>query len=138
MPPHAERERWTQTGGCTRYPKRPPPAKRRWQKEHHVRDGEQRVTIPLPRTLPSPIPRLSYLCRNVSTGKAIETAARRIALLILRGIAGRRQGLPLLRDRDLRRVLLIRFDRIGDAVITTPLIAALKQAAPAVEIESTT
>jgi ADP-heptose:LPS heptosyltransferase len=72
----------------------------------------------------------------VSTGtQAIESAARRLALLILRGIAGRRQGLPLLRPGDLRRVLLIRYDRIGDAVITTPLVAALKQAAPAVEID---
>lgn len=48
---------------------------------------------------------------------------------------GRKQGLPLLRPEQLRRVLLLRHDRLGDAVITTPLIDALRYLNPTVQID---
>jgi len=75
------------------------------------------------------------LCSIVSISKAVERITRRAALGILRAVAGRTQGLPPLRPSELRRVLLIRYDRLGDAVITTSVIAALRELAPDVEID---
>jgi len=60
--------------------------------------------------------------------------SRRAALALLRVFFRRRGGGPIPPER-VRRVLLIRHDRIGDAVITTPLLAALKYVAPDAEID---
>ena len=60
---------------------------------------------------------------------------KRIAGAILRMVAARPQGRPKLRPDQLKRVLLIRYDRLGDMVITTPLIDALRRLAPQAEID---
>lgn len=60
---------------------------------------------------------------------------KRIAARILRLFAGRPQGAPRLKPEAIRRVLLIRYDKIGDMVITTPLIEGLRRAAPGAEID---
>lgn len=48
---------------------------------------------------------------------------------------GRQQGLPLLHPEQLRRVLLLRHDRLGDAIITTPLIDTLRYLNPTIQID---
>ncbi|MEP7218603.1 MAG: glycosyltransferase family 9 protein [Bacteroidota bacterium] len=65
---------------------------------------------------------------------SLERTVRRGLLRLLR-IGGPEQGLPKLRPEELRRVLLIRYDRLGDMVITTPFLSALKDLAPDVEID---
>ncbi|MBK8911667.1 MAG: hypothetical protein IPM61_10105 [Chlorobi bacterium] len=60
---------------------------------------------------------------------------RRLKFWLLNLLFGRQQGLPLLRPEQLRRVLLLRHDRLGDAIITTPLIDALRHLNPAVQID---
>ncbi|MBS1911472.1 MAG: glycosyltransferase family 9 protein [Bacteroidetes bacterium] len=60
---------------------------------------------------------------------------RRAVLALLRLFASRGHGEPPLDPASLHRVLLMRYDRIGDMVITTPLIDALKQIAPQCEID---
>lgn len=60
---------------------------------------------------------------------------KRIAARILRLFAGRPQGAPRLKPEAIRRVLLIRYDKIGDMVITTPLIEGLHRVAPGAEID---
>lgn len=60
---------------------------------------------------------------------------KRIAGAILRLVAARPQGRPKLRPDQLKRVLLVRYDRLGDMVITTPLIETLRQLAPQAEID---
>ncbi len=61
--------------------------------------------------------------------------ARAVILRLLAALAGRATGQPLLAAASLRRVLLIRHDRLGDAVISTPIIEALHTVAPGVEID---
>ncbi len=58
-----------------------------------------------------------------------------ILLSATRALFGRRQGLPPIAPEELRRVLLIRYDRLGDAIITTPLLQTLTDLAPHVEID---
>ncbi len=60
---------------------------------------------------------------------------KRIAGAILRLLASRPQGRPKLKPDDIRRILLIRYDRLGDMVITTPLIESLSRIAPQAEID---
>lgn len=60
---------------------------------------------------------------------------RRAKFWLLNALFGRQQGLPLLRPEQLHRVLLLRHDRLGDAVITTPLIDALRHLNPSVQID---
>lgn len=57
------------------------------------------------------------------------------SLRLARAIFGRSQGLPLLTPDRLHRVLLFRYDRLGDAIITTPMIEALHRIAPHTEID---
>jgi ADP-heptose:LPS heptosyltransferase len=71
----------------------------------------------------------------VSNPNSLEQRSRRIVLTLLRAAAGRPRHDAKLKPEDLRRVLLIRYDRIGDAVITMPVIDALKRIAPDVEID---
>jgi ADP-heptose:LPS heptosyltransferase len=70
--------------------------------------------------------------KNISR---IEQLSRRIVVTLLRAAASRPRHAAKLQPGDLHRVLLIRYDRIGDAIITLPFITALKQIAPAVEID---
>lgn len=70
----------------------------------------------------------------MSLQRTITRQTRRLMLGFLRIIAGRTPREPL-RPEQVRRVLLIRYDRIGDAVITTPLLSALKHLAPWAEID---
>lgn len=77
----------------------------------------------------------SYLCANVTTNSKLKDLPSRIALRLLRTFAGRRQGLPLLSPAELRRVLLVRYDRLGDLVVTTPVIDAIRMIAPQAEID---
>lgn len=60
---------------------------------------------------------------------------KRIAAALLRLLAARPQGKPKLKPEELHRVLLIRYDKIGDMVITTPLIDALHKVAPQARID---
>ena len=60
---------------------------------------------------------------------------RRGILALARLVAGRRADAYPLRPETLRRVLLVRYDRIGDAVITTPFIEALRTLAPEATID---
>jgi ADP-heptose:LPS heptosyltransferase len=71
----------------------------------------------------------------LSERSTLEQRLRRVLLRLLGFVAGRRQGLPKLKPSELRRVLLVRYDRLGDMVITTPLLSALKQIAPQAEID---
>lgn len=60
---------------------------------------------------------------------------KRIAAALLRLIAARPQGQPKLKPEMLSRILLVRYDKIGDMVITTPLIQALHRVAPQARID---
>ncbi|MCB9216418.1 MAG: glycosyltransferase family 9 protein [Candidatus Kapaibacterium sp.] len=60
---------------------------------------------------------------------------RRIVGRILKFFFGRPQEQPKLKPEELRRVLLIRHDRLGDYIITTPILETLKRYAPQAEID---
>ncbi|MCE2504394.1 MAG: glycosyltransferase family 9 protein [Chlorobi bacterium] len=60
---------------------------------------------------------------------------KRIAGKLLRLLASRPQGRPKLKPGDPGRILLIRYDRLGDMIITTPLIEILHNIAPQAEID---
>lgn len=60
---------------------------------------------------------------------------RRIVGRILKLFFGRPPEQPKLKPEELRRVLLIRHDRLGDYIITTPIIETLKRIAPQAEID---
>ncbi len=61
-----------------------------------------------------------------------EGVVRRLLRLPIRILTRRRGRLP---DDPPRRILLLRHDRIGDWVITTPLVSLLRKAWPAAEID---
>ncbi|MCB0711862.1 MAG: glycosyltransferase family 9 protein [Ignavibacteriae bacterium] len=69
------------------------------------------------------------------SGSKKKPLPKRIAGAILRTFAARPQGKPKLKPEELQRVLLIRYDRLGDMVITTPLIETLSKLAPQAEID---
>ena len=48
---------------------------------------------------------------------------------------GRPQNRPKLRPEEVHRVLLLRYDRLGDAVVTTPVIEQLWRMHPGIEID---
>ncbi len=60
---------------------------------------------------------------------------RRVVGRILKFFFGRPPGRPKLKPAEIRRALLIRHDRLGDYIITTPVIETLKRIAPDVEID---
>ena len=60
---------------------------------------------------------------------------KRLAGRLLRLLAARPQGRQKLRPDQVQRILLIRYDRLGDMVITTPLIESLHSIAPHAEID---
>lgn len=60
---------------------------------------------------------------------------RRIAGGILKLLFGRPPARPKLKPEELRRVLLLRHDRLGDYIITTPIVEAIRRIAPQAEIE---
>lgn len=68
-------------------------------------------------------------------GRKRKPLPKRIVAWLLRLLAARPQGSPRLRPEELRRVLLMRYDKIGDMVITTPLIEALHRIAPQTRID---
>lgn len=60
---------------------------------------------------------------------------RRIVGKLLAILFGRPPQRPKLKPSELRRVLLIRNDRLGDYVVTTPVVAALREYAPQATID---
>ena len=60
---------------------------------------------------------------------------KRIVGRLLRLIASRPQGRPKLKVEEPKRILLMRYDRLGDMVITTPLIETLHTIAPQAQID---
>lgn len=63
------------------------------------------------------------------------TLRRRIVGGLLGALFRRDRGLPLLRPEEIDRVLLIRYDRLGDAIVSTPLIESLRLLNDRVEID---
>ena len=60
---------------------------------------------------------------------------RRLVGRILRLLFGRRRWQKRLAPDEIDRVLLIRYDRLGDAVVTTPVIEALHRLSSSIEID---
>ena len=60
---------------------------------------------------------------------------RRVVGQVLRLLLGRPPKRAKLKPHELRRILLIRNDRLGDYVITTPIIETIQRIAPEAEID---
>lgn len=71
----------------------------------------------------------------MSTNNKQWSLRRRIAGGVLKLLFGRPPQRPRLKPQELRRVLLIRHDRLGDYIITTPIVEAIRQRAPQAEID---
>ncbi len=81
---------------------------------------------------------LEYTC-NVSSAqqlrRSIKRTRKKLAGKVLQFLFGRRKGLPRLHPGSVSHILLLRYDRLGDVVITTPMINALRELAPHAEID---
>jgi ADP-heptose:LPS heptosyltransferase len=71
---------------------------------------------------------------TVKISTSLKRLLRKGILAFLRLVVGRSGGTPP-DPTSIKRILLLRYDRIGDAVITTPLIEALHRIAPTAEID---
>lgn len=72
---------------------------------------------------------------NLSIGSKFDNAVRKLAFGSIRLLSGISSSQHLQHPRDIRRVVLFRYDAIGDYIITTPFIRWLHEVSPNVEID---
>ena len=70
-----------------------------------------------------------------SVGERFRNGVRRGVFKTLRAISGIKTSQPPTRPEDLRRVLIFRYDAIGDYIVSSPFISWLKSVNPSIEID---